>query len=86
MYVFIYVCVCMCVSEFCYPKKFLISELCLFWFLCVWIYICTPYMCGWPQRLEKDIPSPEIRIIDSCEPLYGCWEINLGSVQEQPAL
>lgn len=34
------------------------------------------------RRLEAGVESPGTRILDSCEPLYGCWESTL-SLQEQ---
>jgi hypothetical protein len=30
--------------------------------------------------------APEIGVIDGCELLHGCWESNLGSLEEQPVL
>jgi hypothetical protein len=29
---------------------------------------------------------PETGVADSCEPLCGCWESNLGSLEEQSVL
>ena len=37
--------------------------------------------CHW--RLDKDVRSSGIRIIDSCELSCGCLELNLGPLQEQ---
>ena len=27
-----------------------------------------------------------VNITDGCEPPYGCWELNLGPLEEQPVL
>jgi hypothetical protein len=33
---------------------------------------------------EEGIRSPEIGIADGCEQPQGCWELNLGPLEEQP--
>jgi hypothetical protein len=39
-----------------------------------------------PQWLEEGIGSPGTRITDDFELLCGCWELNLGSLEEQQVL
>lgn len=34
-------------------------------------------------KLEEDIRSPGTGLIDGVEPLSGCWELKLHSLQEQ---
>lgn len=36
------------------------------------------------QRPEEGIEAPGTEILDGCEPLCGCWEMNLASLEEQP--
>jgi hypothetical protein len=36
--------------------------------------------------LPACIESPGTRVVDSCEMPCGCWELNLGSLKEQPML
>lgn len=40
------------------------------------MFLCTTFM-QWLWRPEDGIKSPETRVTDSCEPPYGCWELNL---------
>lgn len=35
---------------------------------------------------EEAVGSPGTGVTDSCEPLCGCWELNLCHLQEQPVL
>lgn len=39
-------------------------------FTCV--YVCVPYVGRYLQRPEANIRSPGIKVIDVCEPYYGC--------------
>jgi hypothetical protein len=39
-----------------------------------------------PQRLEEDIRGPGTGVVDGCELPCGCWESNLGLLEEQPVL
>jgi hypothetical protein len=34
----------------------------------------------------KSVRPPGTGVTDYCEPSRGCWELNLGSMEEQPAL
>lgn len=53
--------------------------------LCVWgylfasMYLWTIHMPG-AHRRQKELQT------DSCEPSCGCWELNLGYLEEPPAL
>ena len=38
------------------------------------------------QRSEESVRSSGTGATDSCEPPYGCWELNLGPLEEQPVL
>ena len=38
------------------------------------------------QRPEEGLISPETRVTDGCELLCGCWELNLGLLEEQSVL
>lgn len=40
--------------------------------------------CLW--RSEKGTGSPEVGVIDDCEPPRGCWESNMGPLHEQQEL
>ena len=48
------------------------------------------YMChvhAWYLwTLEEDLGSPGTGVTDGYEPLCGSWELNLGSLNEQPML
>ena len=52
-----------------------------------YMYVCVPcvYMIP-PRRPEKDIKYPGTGVTDNCEPPCGCWELNLGPLQEQQVL
>ena len=39
-----------------------------------------------PQRPDNELRSPRAGVTDSCEPLCGCWELNLGPLVKQPVL
>lgn len=45
---------------------------------------CAQYAC--PERPGEDVRSPGTEVMDSCELSYGCWQPNLGSLQEQQLL
>ena len=42
---------------------------------------CLPDVC-----LCEGVGSPGIGVTDSCELSCGCWELNLGPLEEQPVL
>lgn len=51
--------------------------------LCTSVY----YVCTWcPRRLEEEAESPRTVVSDSYGLPCGCWEFNLGPLEEQPAL
>lgn len=44
---------------------------------------CIPGVCG---SQEEGTRSSKIGVTDGGEPLYGCWEFNLGPLEGQPVL
>lgn len=50
------------------------------------MYICVLRVLGAQGSQREGIESPETRVIDVCESLCGCWESNLGPLQEQGPL
>ena len=38
------------------------------------------------RKSEDGVKYPGTGVTDGCEPLYGCWESNLGPLKEQPLL
>lgn len=65
----------------------LICICCWIWFVCFCVYRCfvCMYVCIlW--RLQEGVRASETTVIDSFEPLCGCRESNLGSLEEQPVL
>lgn len=50
---------------------------------CISVY----HMHAWcPQRSEEGIRSPGTGVPDNCELPCGCWDLNLGSLEEKPVL
>lgn len=47
-------------------------------------YICASLVCL--LLLQVGIGSTGIGVRDGCEPLSGCWVLNLGLLQEQQVL
>lgn len=49
------------------------------WFNFLYVpYKCTLHIYAWhSMRPEKGHRFPETRVIHSCDPLCGCWELNL---------
>lgn len=39
-----------------------------------------------PLVPKEGVRSPETRVTNCCEPPYRCWELNLGTLEEQPLL
>jgi hypothetical protein len=46
---------------------------------------CAPHVCLVPLEARGNIESPGTRFTDHCEPPHGCWESNLGPLEEQPS-
>lgn len=46
------------------------------------MYARAPHVCLVPQRPEESVGLPLTTVADGCEPLRGCWEWNLGLLQE----
>ena len=51
-------------------------------FACSYIYNMHD---GYPRRTDKGVKSLRTGVANACEPC-GCWESNLGSMQEWPML
>lgn len=46
--------------------------------------MCVPYIFAWcPQKPEEDART---RVTEGCDLLYGCWELDMGPLQEQQLL
>ena len=58
--------------------------LCMFVF-CLHVYMCTMCVPG-ACRSQKSTGSPNIRVMNGCETLCGCWELTPGLLQEQQSL
>jgi hypothetical protein len=41
---------------------------------------------SWYPRGSEDVGPHGYRVMDSCKPPCRCWELNLGSLEEQPVL
>ena len=52
---------------------------------CLYVCLCTTCMSE-AKEASKFIRSLGTRITDGCELPYGCWELNLGPLEEQPVL
>lgn len=53
----------------------------------VLLYVCLCAM--WtqcPGMPEEDVGSIGTQVTNSCEPLYGRWELNLGPLEKEPVL
>lgn len=50
------------------------------------MYISLRYACLCPWKPEEGTESPETRVTDSREPLFGYQEWNPGSLKEQQVL
>lgn len=74
------------------PERNSLTENCLYlfyfismrvFFFCV--YLCT--LCAWcPQNSDEYIGSLELELKSSYELPFGCWNLNLGPLQEQQLL
>lgn len=52
----------------------------LIFILCV-VYGCGPFACS-ALEARRGHWIPGARVMDGCEPLYGCWKLNFGPLQE----
>lgn len=55
-------------------------------FMCMSVfpaYMYVPHAYMVSQRPEEDIGSSRTRVLNSFKLLCGCWELNLGLLQEQ---
>ena len=48
--------------------------------------IYAPLECLVPQKPEEDIRFPGTGVTGGFEPPCWCWELNLGTLKEQPVL
>jgi E3 ubiquitin-protein ligase NEDD4 len=46
-------------------------------------YVCTACVQS-PRGTEEGVRAPETGAIHGCEPPCGCWELNLGHLEEMP--
>ena len=53
-----------------------------------YVYECSAYLYVYraPLKVRRGHWIPGTGVTDDCEPPYGCWEWNLGPLQEQPVL
>lgn len=56
----------------------------------IWVlacmYVCALHSAWCPQKSKHDVGLPGTEVTKGCELPYGCWEVNLGSLQEQHVL
>lgn len=45
---------------------------------------CAPHVCLVPKEARRGCLIPKTGVTDGCEPLFGCWELNVGPLEEQP--
>jgi hypothetical protein len=50
------------------------------------IYVCASCGCGICRDQKKALNSIGPGVMDSSEPPRECWELNMGSLQEQQVL
>lgn len=50
------------------------------------IYLCVQCAFLVPGRPEEGAGSLGAGVVDTCEPPHGCWELDLGPLQEQQTL
>lgn len=50
----------------------------------VWLCVCLyTLLIQCQQRTEEDVGSPRPEVAGICEPVFGCWELNVGLLKEQ---
>lgn len=64
--------------------KFLIFKFFFLIFMCVLLHVCVCSTCMpgawlWP---EEGVRFPETGVTDGCKQPCGCWELNLGPMEE----
>lgn len=52
-------------------------------FVCMYVYHLHPWRLWKPE--EGDVLDPLKLELDFCELLCRCWELSLGSLEEQPS-
>ena len=69
MYGLLPLCVCIYVCMYVY----------IYVYVCMYVY----HVCAWYLwESEEGVISLGIGVMDGCEPSCGCWESNLGPLQE----
>lgn len=60
----------------------------LFIFICIFCLhnVCLHMQAWCPQWQEEAAGALGIGVTDGCEPPHGCWELNLGPLEEQSVL
>jgi hypothetical protein len=48
--------------------------------------VCVVYVSSAYGDQKRKLEAPETGVTCGCELPYGCWELNLGPLQEQPVL
>lgn len=51
-------------------------------YVCIYVRMCTTCVPGTPQKRALDFLELVLEL-DGCEPPYGRWALNPGSLQEQ---
>lgn len=46
--------------------------------------VCTPHACSTNRYQKRASAPPGTRVTDNYEPPWGCWELNLRPLEEQP--
>jgi hypothetical protein len=52
---------------------------------CLHACLCSICMPGTLGGKKRELETLEVEL-DDCEPSRGCWELNLGSLEEKPVL
>ena len=50
------------------------------------MHVCAPYVCCACRGQKESAGSLGTGVTDGCEPPCACWELTLGSLEEQPVL
>lgn len=49
-------------------------------------HVCKPHVSQVLRHSDKDLESLGTGVTDGWVPPWGCWELNLGLMEEQPVL
>lgn len=53
-------------------------------FVCMFVYVLL--VCLVPADAKRGLDPPGIGVIDSCEPIYECWEWNPVLLTAEPSI